>query len=193
MKGRTKAILVVLLSISVIYLVGFPAIPPFESYQILLSADIVNQNIEPGINVSLTVTLTNIWFTTYLPKAGYGQKGEVFLGGLCTFDPVGFAVYRGNISISALRYEEPLNLTNPSVIVMINCPEIGFSPPIYRLNGFTSISYSSSFGGYWIPVPPYTGNQLNQTYEHIDFQQGMYSVLVENAWGAMFLIHFKVN
>lgn len=160
MRGRTKAVVTLVIVIAVAYLVGIPQIPPFNNYQIRISADLYPHSVEFGSNASLTVTMTNVWFTVYLPKENYWAKGMNLMGGLCSYDPVGFAVYQGNLTLSALKSATPLNLSNPSVITIVNCPAMFASPLnwFYRVNGFSSISYSASFGGYWTPVPPFTGN-----------------------------------
>ena len=189
------AIAALVIVIAVVYLVGIPEIPSFDNYQILFSAGLNPHSVESGSNVSLTVTMTNIWFTTYLPKEQFWVRGMNLLGGLCSYDPVGFAVYKGNLTTSALKSSTPLNLSNPSVITVVNCPAMYASPLnwVYRFNGFSSISYSASFGGYWTPVPPFTGNQFNQKYVFNEFGPGAYTVLAKDAWGASLVLHFTVT
>jgi hypothetical protein len=195
MKRMTKAIVAIVILIALVYLVGIPEIPYFDNYQIRLSAGLDPHSFESGSNVSLSVTMTNLWFTTYLLKENFWVRGINLMGGPCSYTPLGFLVYQGNLTQSTLMSATPLNVSNPSVIVLFNCPMIRASPlnAFYRFNGFSSISYSTSFGGYWTPLPPYTGNQSSQTYVFNEFGPGVYTVLVKDAWGANVLLHFIVN
>lgn len=117
--------------------------------------------------------------------------------------PYGFVVYMGNVSNANLANVTPLDLVEPGVYL---CPDIllfsnytieahsdnailtGPNPP-FNMTLFSSIT----FNGYYTQEFNSTNNSLNQTYQFNYFPQGDYTIAVEDEWGAIAFLHFRVS
>ena len=112
--------------------------------------------------------------------------------------PIQYAVFQGRYELSNYSSGVSLTLFNPAEIY--SCPTesnpgpyLLFAPlsdnASYRFPsgglGSYPVSAMYSLSGYW------TGSQSGSAFHH--FSSGFYTVLVENEWGDVVLLHFEVG
>ncbi|MCL4447775.1 MAG: hypothetical protein M1556_01130 [Candidatus Thermoplasmatota archaeon] len=117
--------------------------------------------------------------------------------------PYGFSVFEGIVTNSTLSSVVPLDLVYPGV---------EFCPEIYVFDNYTIGAQSDSailtgpnspfnvtllstftFNGYYAAGSNSTDSSPNQNYQYNYFPQGEYTVVVEDEWGAIAFLHFRVS
>jgi hypothetical protein len=109
----------------------------------------------------------------------------------------------GNVSEATIGSATPLDVSYPGVFF---CPMINaFDNYTIRANSDTAILtgqnhpfnltlFSSiSFSGFYTSGSNSTANSTNQNYQFNYFPLGVYTIVVEDEWGAIAFLHFRVS
>lgn len=131
------------------------------------------------------------------------QDGAYYGGCFGYYYPYGFAVFMGNVSKATIGSATPLDVSYPGVFF---CPMISefdnytiqANSDIAILTGpnppFNLILFSSlSFSGYYTSGSNSTANSINQNFQFNYFPQGVYTIVVEDEWGAVAYMYFTIT
>ncbi len=131
------------------------------------------------------------------------QDGTYYSGCFGYYYPYGFAVFMGNVSQATIGSATPLAVYYPGVF---SCPAIGgFDNYTIQANSDVAILtgpntplnltlFSSfSFSGYYTSGSNFTANYTNKDYQFSYFPQGVYTIVVEDEWGAVVYMYFTIT
>ena len=168
-----------------------------------------NTTISSGSNVTLRIRLVNTSDTVInmsrnnLWPVVDGFSRALSIGPCGYYYPYGFAVFSGYLTMESIGYTPPLAIFEPGVYM---CPLFlefkyySFQPysdtaVVSGTNTPLNITLYSNlnFSGYWTYNGSVSGNTTSQNYHFNYFENGVYTILVADQWGAVSLMYFTVR
>ena len=148
-----------------------------------------------GVNEKNTLSKTN-----KVPTSETWPVGGLSVGPCGTYDyPFGVAIFQGNYTAANILSATPLELYDP--ILRHSCPLILSEISSYVFQPSSDIADMFQISG---STAALTGEEMNSDVQPMpmgywngstitDFEQGVYTVVAGDEWGALVVLHFTVS